>query len=599
MQYVCNIYAIDDARLPDNVKNLDDVRRRQWVHIWNSGYVRCKDGGGSTDFCETKAFKQANGVVFQEDMASNAMVCFVSGTAIQPKRKKIGGIDYLIAPIVMVKEGILNGEYVTLEEISAHYQAWNGAPIVIYHPKKDGVNVSANDPVILSRTKIGCVFNTYVDGDALKGEVWVDLALAQAVKRGEEVVDRLLKGKPIEVSTAYYRDREMIDGSFDGDSYSCVAHNLRPDHLAMLLDAKGACSWADGCGTPRVNEEGTDVTEIVLNVLSKARRPSYTGTETTSWDAVSKSFGAFMAGYYKNTGAAKPDEAINRVEDAPQAMKNWIASKALVGDPGSNLESDLIAFPVVNPGTNKLNAGAVRNAIARAPVAKISSSTKASIQDVGRSLLEKEFGVKGDEDESHTLSRVREAWNTIAQALGINKEVMSMEELIKQIVDSGMGLTANDLEGVPEELVKKLAAFCAKPAGEEPIIQEQEPPCQDASGEPPEPALNQEQEPPEEDVGDEMVMSFMEAVGKRGGVERVLSLLDGLQANEDAQRGKIVAELVTNDACAFSEEQLKDMNLDTLMSLRKSLIPADYSGQGGGERVVGKEEMVELPSMFA
>lgn len=61
----------NDDKLPDNVKELSEKRRSQWVSIWNDAYAACEKGGG--DDCEAAAFKAANGVVFAAiDIANSA-----------------------------------------------------------------------------------------------------------------------------------------------------------------------------------------------------------------------------------------------------------------------------------------------------------------------------------------------------------------------------------------------------------------------------------------------------------------------------------------------------------------------------------------------
>ena len=56
----------DDPDLPDNVKDLPENEREQWVAIWNDTYESCVDDGGSD--CESKAFETANGVVMENAM---------------------------------------------------------------------------------------------------------------------------------------------------------------------------------------------------------------------------------------------------------------------------------------------------------------------------------------------------------------------------------------------------------------------------------------------------------------------------------------------------------------------------------------------------
>jgi hypothetical protein len=58
------IYLIYSAgNVPDNVKKYPEKTRRQWAHVWNSSYRRCKAKGGSDKACESVAFRNANGVL--------------------------------------------------------------------------------------------------------------------------------------------------------------------------------------------------------------------------------------------------------------------------------------------------------------------------------------------------------------------------------------------------------------------------------------------------------------------------------------------------------------------------------------------------------
>ena len=56
-----------DDNLPDNIKDLPEDDRAQWVEVWNSAYSSFIDDGGEPDACESSAFAQANGVVLKEE----------------------------------------------------------------------------------------------------------------------------------------------------------------------------------------------------------------------------------------------------------------------------------------------------------------------------------------------------------------------------------------------------------------------------------------------------------------------------------------------------------------------------------------------------
>jgi len=184
------------------------------------------------------------------------LIRFISNQIAPIRHETRGGTQYLVSPAVIVKEAVLNGEYLPLEEVHKFPAAWNGRPFVIGHPKgEDGSDVSANDPERLRELQAGFLFNTEAVDSRLTTEIWVDVARAKLLAGGPEVLQRLEQARPLELSTAYWRDQEKKQGTHGGVEYEAVARNLRPDHLAALLDVEGACSWEDGCGAPRVNQD--------------------------------------------------------------------------------------------------------------------------------------------------------------------------------------------------------------------------------------------------------------------------------------------------------------------------------------------------------
>lgn len=207
-----------------------------------------------------------------EDVRSNNAedMLFACSVANAVRNEHWEGRDWLVAPVVALRSGVLNNELVSPEEILAFPEAWNGRPFVVYHPiSKEGRPISANSPEVISAQQIGQLFNVEAnneDGAKLKGEIWVDVA--KATKLGGqaiEVVRRLRSNQPLEVSTAYYRDVVRESGVLGEHTYESIAKNIRPDHLAALPDQIGACSWADGCGAPRINaheEADDDVADV-------------------------------------------------------------------------------------------------------------------------------------------------------------------------------------------------------------------------------------------------------------------------------------------------------------------------------------------------
>lgn len=167
----------------------------------------------------------------------------------------LDGREHLVVPVVALVAGVVNGYLVTPAELRAYADAWNGRPVPVRHPRDGSGYVSANTPGTIEAQVVGQFFNARIDGDKLVGELWVDIDKCERLG-GEylAVLERLRSGEPIEVSTAYFCDVEQATGTYNGKAYTAVQRNLRPDHLALLPDEEGACSWKDGCGAPRVNQ---------------------------------------------------------------------------------------------------------------------------------------------------------------------------------------------------------------------------------------------------------------------------------------------------------------------------------------------------------
>lgn len=167
------------------------------------------------------------------------------------RHEEHGGKRYIVAPGVVIRAGVLNGELLIEEEFGRHVASWEGRPLVIGHPRRGGQYVPAGS---LGVQNVGYFVRAHVDNARLKGELWFDEAkLASAGSKGDELRRRLENNELIELSSAYFRDLEPTPGVHRGRQYRGIARNLRPDHVAILLHERGACSIADGCGVPRLN----------------------------------------------------------------------------------------------------------------------------------------------------------------------------------------------------------------------------------------------------------------------------------------------------------------------------------------------------------
>jgi hypothetical protein len=173
------------------------------------------------------------------------------------RRESYEGREYLVFPAVALRPMVLKGELMPAEEIATFHGAWDGRPVTLFHAHDaDGNPVSVNEPGIWEEQRVGWLFNTKVnEAGALVPEVWLDIEKAKAAgDPGAQVLNAVQNGGQLDVSTAYWRQREPGSGVFNGKEYQGVSRYLRPDHLALLPGGIGECSWADGCGAPRLNQ---------------------------------------------------------------------------------------------------------------------------------------------------------------------------------------------------------------------------------------------------------------------------------------------------------------------------------------------------------
>lgn len=178
--------------------------------------------------------------------------------AVSYRRETRGGIRYIVAPVIMLVEGVHHGSagpvYYPPEALQAHPYAWNGVPLPIYHPE-----TSARHPDIIEARCVGAVYNVLFDNtnNSLRGEAWIEIEKAERLAPG--LIGTIESGGRIEVSTGMWMDVDSSVGVWNGESYEGVASNFIPDHLALLPGGEGACNWQDGCGI-RVHEDNINST---------------------------------------------------------------------------------------------------------------------------------------------------------------------------------------------------------------------------------------------------------------------------------------------------------------------------------------------------
>jgi hypothetical protein len=167
--------------------------------------------------------------------------------------------QYYVVPVVMMLEGVHHGSGGPLlhkaENLSQNTEKWNGIPVVISHPQNDqGEYISAYDEQALSR-HVGIIQNTRFEDGKLKADAYISVQKVAAVS--PRALTYIQTQHPMDVSVGVYNLVQEEDGVWNDETYTGIVTEYYPDHLALLPDEVGACSWDDGCGI-RVNSNNSN-----------------------------------------------------------------------------------------------------------------------------------------------------------------------------------------------------------------------------------------------------------------------------------------------------------------------------------------------------
>jgi len=167
----------------------------------------------------------------------------------------IGNREHFVIPVVALMEGVIHAvnaetpEYVSADLLKQAAETWNKKPGMLYHPKKDGKQCSAQDPTLIASSGIGTLRNARVEGKKLLIDALVDKARTKELHPGLYV--DLEAGKPVEVSVGALVITDKKPGVYHGKPYKASWTFAEGDHLAFLPGGRGACSLEMGCGAHR------------------------------------------------------------------------------------------------------------------------------------------------------------------------------------------------------------------------------------------------------------------------------------------------------------------------------------------------------------
>jgi hypothetical protein len=235
-------------------KGLSAKQKSQWVAVANSHLASCLKAGGIDATCAPSAIRMANGVV------ANSSQLHINTALSEYVIREVThlGKKHIVVPVVMMVEGVHHGSKGPLlhpaDELGHFAEAWNGRPVVVQHPvDENGMNISANSAEVIDSSSVGNVYNAHMNGAKLVADAYLEKAKLATIS--PEALTAVLNGNPLDVSIGVFTDEDETPGDWNGEQYTAIARNHRPDHLALLPGATGACSWNDGCGV-RVNKEG-------------------------------------------------------------------------------------------------------------------------------------------------------------------------------------------------------------------------------------------------------------------------------------------------------------------------------------------------------
>jgi hypothetical protein len=192
------------------------------------------------------------------------------------------GSTYTIKDVCgAIDDIVMNQRFYPAETLAAGVPTLEGKPAPAGHPKNaKGEAISAVNGEALASSWMGSYCqNARHEGGRTLVDVVVNEPQARAHPEGLKLVQRLdaaLNGtnvEPIHVSTGLFHNSIAANGESAGQKYREIVTNIRYDHLAILVDGRGAATPEQGVGM-FLNEEGQpeQIEVVTLNAAPEDRR---------------------------------------------------------------------------------------------------------------------------------------------------------------------------------------------------------------------------------------------------------------------------------------------------------------------------------------
>lgn len=454
------------------------------------------------------------------------------------RTEQMDGRTWLVAPAVIIVEGVLNGLYVPADEIAISTQSWNGRPVPVHHPVD-----TANNPQTVQNQVIGYFYFAAFNEDRLSGEMWLDIAKAQ--KLGGEasaVVASIQNGIMIEVSTAYWAYTISQKGEFKGKAYEGITTHILPDHVAVLPGEEGACNIKDGCGVPRTNSQEKHMKHITFN-----------GKQIELMELGDREL---------NNHLTKNVEGLS-FRDVGRALRTAIASVTQIASDHwiwvEDIYDDYVVYEI--EAENSDMAGLWHRDYT------IDSSMAVTLSEarpvVRRTVYE------DAPQQQNILSQVK---NLVRKLFDTHKKETIMNEMIDAIVANGTtGMTEEQLSALPETAISAIHAGLQLNEG-------------DTGDDEPEPA-------PVSDMPD-WAKTLADSVGSLA--TKVDELTASTNQAQQHEIDQLVKGLLANQRNTFSEDDLRAFSLPQLKKLSAALIEPDFSGLVYGGNDGGEYEYAPI-----
>lgn len=289
------------------------------------------------------------------------------------REEMLEGKKHLVVPVVLARSDVVMNEGLVPEEEMLP-MTWNGVPVTVQHPSTaDGGFLSANSPRALEDWCVGRIFNASVSQGILRGEAWI------AIDKADQISNTLIEtlkdaSLSVDVSTGYFCDAEPASGELNGRSYVEVHRNLRPDHLALLPGAVGACNWEDGCGVRANRRNWVKNAGAILSSVAAAL-----GLKTEVSDGSIKVHTAPPEGTPEDEKEDKTDPADKAEGEGEEEVMND-ATKTAINDAVSAAVKEALSPTALSTAINAAVGDAVSKLITPEDRAALSHARNASEQ---------------------------------------------------------------------------------------------------------------------------------------------------------------------------------------------------------------------------